>query len=626
MASYNPDVLEKENKKVVLLGNEAIARGAVEAGLGFCACYPGTPSSEVSITLQTVAKEAGFYFEWSTNEKVAFEACAGAAWSGVRSLTAMKHFGLNVASDSVLPVVYTGVRAGMILMVADDPQGHSSAQSEQDTRYFARMGNMPVIEPSNTQECKDFTVKAFEISEKYEIPVFLRTTTMVSHSTGTVKLGKIVKPKTRGFFAKSHEKYCNIGPNLQKLHANLLKKLEDIENEYSSKLNFVEGGGKIGIITSGISYEYVKELGSLPSVRIAKLSLTYPFPKKFVAEFLKGLEKVIVVEELEPFVEDYVRGIAKDVNPNVEIHGKDIMPRVGEYNPDIVKNALAPFLKIKKDDFTEHEKNLEKIKLPVRKPVLCPGCPHRSTFYAVKKILGKDVIWAGDVGCYALGVFEPFEMQDFLISMGASLGISQGIGKVSNQKIVAFIGDSTFFHASMPPLVNLKYNDPKPIVIVLDNGVTAMTGHQPHPGSGITGMGEKCVPIKIEDIVKSFGIDVRVVNAYSQNELQSAVKEFSEKNELGVIVSRGLCRLVMKKMLKSQGGEFTKFYIDPKKCVKCLECVQKFACPAIMKEGNKIYIREDICLGCGVCSQICPKGAIKPIAAKPKPKKDKKVK
>jgi len=611
----NPDVLERENKGVVLLGNEAIARGALEAGLGFSACYPGTPSSEVGMTLSDVAKKVGFYFEWSTNEKVAFEACTGAAYSGVRSLTAMKHFGLNVASDSVFPVVFTGVKAGMVLMVADDPFGHSSAQSEQDTRFYARMGKIPMLEPSNAQEAKDFTKLAFEISEKYEIPVILRTTTLVSHSAGTVKLGRIKKPKTRGKFVKDYDRFYNIRPNLQKLHLKLIKKLESIEKEYEN-LNTVEGNGKIGIITSGVSYQYVKELG-LRGVKIAKLNLTHPISKNFIKNFVKNLEKLIVVEELEPVVENFVRVVAKDVNPRVEIYGKNILPRVGEYTPDIILEALAPVLKIKKPDFSKHEMNLKKIKLPVRKPVMCPGCPHRSTFYAVKKVLGENVVWAGDIGCYVLGIFEPFKMQDFVISMGASMGVTHGIEKVSNQKAVIFIGDSTFFHAGMPGLVNLKYNDPKPIVVVMDNGITAMTGHQPHPGSGFTGMGEKCIPIKIEDVVRSFGIkNVKTVNAFNQRELQKTIREFSKSNELSVIISSGMCRLLAKSILRRKGKFFAKFQIDPNKCKKCLSCIEKFACPAIIKKGDRVYIKEDMCWGCGVCSQICPQGAIIPVRRK----------
>jgi indolepyruvate ferredoxin oxidoreductase alpha subunit len=517
-----------------------------------------------------------------------------------------------VASDSIFPVIYTGVKGGMVLVVADDPFGHSSAQSEQDTRYYSRMGNIPTIEPSNAQECKDLTKKAFEISERHEIPVMLRTTTMVGHAIGTVGMGKIPKPKTRGRFVKDLKRFYNVRPNLQRLHENVLSKLEKIESRYSG-LNSVEGKGTVGIITSGVSYEYIKELNP-ESVKIAKLTLTYPISKKFISDFLKGLDTVIVVEELEPVVENFVREIAKDVNPKVRIHGKDILPRVGEFNCDIILNAIAPILKIRKPDFREHEKRLKGVKIPTRRPVMCPGCPHRSTFYALKKVLGDDNVWAGDIGCYVLGIFEPFKMQDFVISMGSSMGITQGIQKVSDQRTVIFIGDSTFFHAGMPGLANLVHNDPKPIIIVMDNSVTAMTGHQPHPGTGITAMGDKKNPIRIENIAGSFGIkNIKVVSSYNQAALQAAVREVSKKNELGVIVSRGMCRLLMKRILRSKGKGFTPFQIDPKKCRECAVCINSFACPAIIREGKTFRINTEMCWGCGVCAQICPHRAIGPL-------------
>ena len=609
---FNPDLLEKEGKKVVILGNEAIARGAMEAGMGLCACYPGTPSSEVGIALSSVAKEAGFYFEWSTNEKVAVEVCTGAAFSGVRSLSAMKHFGLNVASDSLLPIAYTGVPGALVIMVADDPLGHSSAQTEQDTRFYARMGKIPMLEPSNAQEAKDYTKLAFDISAKYQLPVFLRTTTMVSHSVGTVKLGRMpAKIITRGKFVKDLERFNCIPPRLQKLHHALNKKLEQIEVAYEH-LNKAEGAGTTGILTNGVSYQYAKELG-LKGVRIGKIGMTYPISRKFVQGFIRNLKKLIVLEELEPVVESFVRMVAKDVNPSLEIHGKDILSRVGEYNPEIILQAIAPILKIKSPDFSAHDVHLKKVQLPVRKAVLCPGCPHRSTFYAVKKVMGEQTIWGGDIGCYVLGIQEPFKMQDFIISMGSSLGISHGIQKVSDQKVALFIGDSTFFHAGLSGLANTKVHGTKPLVVILDNGITAMTGHQPNPGSDFTGMGEKREPMKIEDIVKAFGIEnLKIVNAFSQKELQAAIKELTAKDDIGVLISRGLCRLYMRRLIRRQGGEFTKFQVAPDKCKKCLACVHQFACPAIMHEGNRVYIREDMCWGCGVCAQICPTGAILP--------------
>lgn len=619
---YNPDVLERTGKKVVLLGNEAIVRGALEAGLGFSACYPGTPSSEVGLTFADIAKKVGFYFEWSTNEKVAFEACAGAAFCGVRALTAMKHFGLNVASDSVFPVAYVGVHGGLVINVADDPFGHSSGQSEEDTRRFARVGNIPMLEPSNTQECKDFTKIAFEMSEKYEIPVFLRTTTMVSHSAGTIRLGPVRKPKTRGKFVKDFERYYCIRPILQKMHGNILKKLDRIEKDYS-KLNKVEGSdgnlkSRVGILTSGVSYQYVKEL-NLKNVKIGKLGLTYPISRKFITGFIKNLDTIIVLEELEPVVEDFVREIAKDVNPKLKIYGKNILPRISEYSTELIRERIAPILKIKKPEFSEQDAKLKKLKpkLPTRKAVMCPGCPHRSTFYAVKKVLGENVVWAGDIGCYILGIFEPFKMQDFILSMGASLGVTHGIRKVSDQKVVVFIGDSTFFHAGMPGLANIKYNDPKVLVVVMDNNITAMTGHQPHPGTGFSAIGEPKEIIKIEDVVKSFGIkNVKVVNAYNQKELQAAVKELDSKPGVSVLVSRGMCRLLMKKMLKRQGKTFPVFQIQPGKNLDVY--LDKFACPAFIKKNGRYEINPDMCWGCTVCSQITPPGAIKPTVAKTK--------
>ena len=342
------DVLEKPGKKVVLLGNAAIARGAIEAGVGLVAAYPGTPSSEVPATLASIAKECGFYFEYSSNEKIAFETAAGAAWSGVRALTAMKHFGLNVASDSVSPVAYAGVKAGFVVMIADDPYGWSSAQSEQDSRYFARMMKVPVIEPSDPQECLDFTKLAFEISEEFEIPIILRTTTKISHSIGTVKLGKIKKGKTKGTFVKDPTRYYNIRPNLQKLHIAIDEKLNKMEKRYGFKLNRIfKGNGNTGIITSGVSYEYVKEICRLLKINppIAKIVLTYPSPSKFIRNFIKNKKTVLVLEELDPILENEIKVLAKEINPKLIVHGKDILPAYGEYNIEVLMPAFEKIFK-----------------------------------------------------------------------------------------------------------------------------------------------------------------------------------------------------------------------------------------------------------------------------------------
>lgn len=616
------DILEKSGKKVVLLGNDAIARGALEAGIGLAASYPGTPSSEVPLTLSRVAKECGFFFEYSTNEKVAFETAAGAAWSGVRAMTIMKHFGLNVASDSVSPVAYIGVKAGYVVVVADDPEGWSSAQSEQDTRYFTRMIKMPMIEPTNPQECLELTKFAFELSEEFEIPVFLRTTTKVNHSIGTVELGEIKKPKTKGKFVKDLSRYYNIRPSLQKLHKQIDEKLKNIEKKYGSKLNKVfKGKGNIGVITSGVSFDYAIEVCKLLGINppIAKLTLTYPTPATFLKNFIKDKKAILVLEELDPIIENDVERLAKEANPKLVIHGKDILHTYGEYNLERMMPAFEKVFKKKfKIDFKSHKNKVDAALkgLPPRKPVFCPGCPHRSTFYAVKSVFGEDAVYPGDIGCYILGVFEPYQMQDFMISMGSGVGIAHGISKVSDQDIVVFMGDSTFFHAGIAGIVNLKFNDGRtPLVVVMDNSITAMTGHQPHPGSGITGMGEIVQPIKVDEIAKAIGAEVRVVNAFNQKQIIDTLKELKNVKGLRVLVSRGECRLLTKRKFRKKGLSFTKFTIDQEKCIKCGICTDKFACAAIKKtkQGkDELYeIESDLCWGCSVCMQVCPHKAIR---------------
>ncbi len=615
------EVLGRPGEKVVLLGNEAIARGAVEAGIGVAAAYPGTPSSEVPMVLASVADEVGFYFEYSTNEKVAFETAAGAAWCGVRAITAMKHFGLNVASDSVLPVVYTGVRSGLVVMVADDPSGWSSAQSEQDTRYYARLARMPMIEPSNPQECLDYTKLAFDISEEFEIPVFLRTTTKVSHSIGTVELGEIREPKTRGEFRKDPGRFYSIRPRLQELHGRVDDKLGRIEEKYGQRLNQVyPGEGNIGIIALGVGFEYCRE-GLLQlglTTPIAKIGMTHPMSEEFITGFIEDKEAVLILEELEPIIEDFVKQVAKDVNPKLVVHGKDMLPRSGEYNLETILPVLGEvFGKKPEVDFKAHERQVREAErgLPPRKPVLCPGCPHRSTFYAVKEVFGDRAVYAGDIGCYILGIFEPIEMQDFVISMGASAGLAHGITRVSDQDVVVFMGDSTFFHSGLPPLVNYSFNAKRsPLVVVMDNAITAMTGHQPHPGSGFTGMGEKVKPVKIEDVIKGFGAKVRVVGAFNQRKLIEALEELREIEGPRVLVARGECRLLTRRRLKSKGIPIVKYVIDAdqwKVHEDLEEIAEQFACPAFMQgEESGYYIDLDLCWGCGVCKQIFPVGVV----------------
>jgi len=611
-------VLSDKQDKVLLLGNEAIVRGALESGIGLVATYPGTPSSEIGDTFADIAKDAGIYFEYSTNEKVALEVAAGAALSGVRSMVFFKHFGLNVACESLFPLAYAGVKAGMVVLVADDPQGWSSGQSEEDSRPFARIAHLPLLEPSNAQECKDFVKMAFELSEKFKIPVMIRTTTRVAHMRSVVKLGKIVKGKTKGRFIKDIA-LRNFPPYLIDVHKEIHEKLEELKNvSEKSDINFISNNkkSKLGVIVSGVSYDYVMD--SMDDLKIKlpilRIGFTYPTPDKKIKDFIKNFKKVLVVEELEPIIEERIHVLAKEVNSKLIIYGKSHLPNVGEYNEALVLEALSKITGKKFSmNLIAHCEKCKELKVARRPPILCPGCPHRATFYAAKVATeGMDVVYGGDVGCYILGINKPLETQDFVFSMGASEGIVHGIRKSTDQKAIAFLGDSTFFHAGMPGMVNTVFNKSNPLIIVLDNRITAMTGHQPNPGVGITAMGEETKAIVIEDVVKSFGIEnVKVIDPFNVNEMINTIKEFLNSNKLSVIVAKRECQLLAMRKKKAQGIKTVKFEIDQSKCQHIGICLNKLACPAIYKEGNNYKIDKDICTGCAVCAQVCPAKAIR---------------
>ncbi len=538
-------LLNKPGEKVILLGNEAIVRGALEEGVNFVSTYPGTPASEIGNTFFKIAKEAGVYFEFSTNEKVALEAGIGASFSGLKTLVAMKNFGLNVALDALLPFLYTGTKGPTVIIVADDPSCHSSAQSEENSRFVAEAAHIPVLEPADPQECKDFVKLAFQISEKFNIPVIIRTTTRVAHQKMPVVLGEIKTSKDnvqKGKFVKDVKRFVTLPPRVLEMKNELLDKIETIREVSESRLKLESSNQKAGIITSGISYLYTME--ALEELNIAlpvlKLDFFYPLAEKKIKDFIGKLEKVLIVEELEPYLEKEVARLAKEVNCNLEVMGKELLPITGELRPEIVTQALAKFANLKQ----EAQYNKLNIPVPKRSPQLCPGCPYWLVVSAIKKAVDvNEVIFGGEIGCYMLFGNSPVNLQDYLSCMGSSVGIAHGIKKATGQKLITFVGDSSFFHAGIPALINAVNNRSNPLVIILDNQTTAMTGHQPHPGAPVVPNG-----IKIENIVQACGVkNLKVIDPINQEEFIKTIKEFLEKPDVSVIISRRPCKFVVKK-------------------------------------------------------------------------------
>ena len=555
-------LLNNPGEKIILLGNEAVVRGALEAGVNFVSTYPGTPASEIGNVFYKISKKAGVYFEFSTNEKVAMEAAAGASLTGLRSLCAMKHFGLNIASDFLFTLAYTGVRGGMVILVADDPSCWSSAQSEQDSRYLLKTSHLPVLEPSTPQESKDFTILAFELSEKFNIPVILRHTTRTSHQSAPVVLGKIEQREKNPIFIKNPHQFSTMPPRVLEQKKELLKKIEKIrELAEKSPANYESKRitNKLGVIASGISYLYVmealRELGL--KIPVLKLGFIQPLAKKKIQKFLKKIKKVLVVEELDPFLEKEIKAIAQEIGWQGKVFGKEtkgiLLPKAGELKPEYVSMTIANLVDKKtKFNYLAHLRKFEKFKIPSRPAILCPGCPYWFVISAIKKVIDpREVIFGGEIGCYMIFGHKAINLQDYLYCMGSSVSVAHGISKGSRgrQKVIVFVGDSSFFHAGIPALINSVFNKSNPLIIILDNQTTAMTGHQPHPGVGRGPEEDGVEAIKIEEIVKGLGIkNWRVVDpVVNQEEFKNTLREFLEKKEVSVIIARHICALLEKR-------------------------------------------------------------------------------
>lgn len=598
--------------KKFVMGNEAIGLGAVKASVKVVSGYPGTPSTEV---LETVAKHnpGDIHVEWSTNEKSALEVAAGAAYTGARSMVTMKQVGLNVASDPLMSLAYIGVKGGMVIVVADDP-GPISSQTEQDTRHFAQFSKLPVFDPASPEEAYEMIEDAFEYSEKFHTPVIFRPTTRVCHGCASVEIKERNEMKEAEGFIKDSSKWV-IFPRLSyQNHLMIEKRLPEMGEIFSSyRFNTLTGKGKKGIITGGISYEYVREvLGDDEEVKILRVATPHPFPEKLALEFMDGLDEVIAVEELDPVLEKELLMLCGKHHLSVTVRGKltGDVKCAGENSVQSVCQSLEQFLSVKPGTLNgnpQNNGNEQMPELPIRPPVLCAGCSHRASFYAVKRAMeGQEAVFCGDIGCYTLGNAKPLDMVDTCLCMGAGITVAQGISHVEpDKKYFSFTGDSTFFASGITGLVNAVYNQADLTAVILDNSTTAMTGHQPHPGTGKTMMGDVVEKISIEKVLHGIGIEeVVTVNPLELDKAIRTVKDISEKKGVKAVIFRSPCIALLK------SNERKTLKIDTDKCVHCQECIKEIGCPALVLRGDVVSIDESLCTGCGLCTQVCSIHAI----------------
>ncbi len=633
------DVIARDKEKAFLFCNEAIVRGALEADVKVVAFYPGSPVSEILDTFFEISDDFNIKMEVATNEKVALEIVAGASMGGQRSLTAMKSVGLNVASDTFFSLGYTGVNKGCVLVFADDPYCHSS-QSEEDGRFFGRYAYIPMLEPTDPVEAKEMVKWAFELSEKHQTIVLVRTTTRINHQSTIVPLAPLNRtPFEKSSFRAFNKKYSTVGAKARELKLKLLEKVKIIESEFNdSPFNKEhEGTSKVGIITSGISYNYVLEATQKLNINppILKIGTTYPLPRTLINTFIKDLEKLIIVEELSPYLELQVKALAKDVNPNVEIIGKEsgAFSEAFEYNVPIVMKALNDAFKLDSklayDQILQTASNLKTI-LPVRIPVFCPGCPHRATFWALQRaISGKsnNIAFINDIGCYSMlllnkDIYFKVNADDLMLAMGATLGAGSGISLASEEKVISVIGDSTFFHAGLPGMINICNNNENVLIMIVDNSVTAMTGQQPNPGTGYGPGNNPKNKIQIEDVLKGIGFqNITVIECFDTKNAIAPLKQAFEQPGPRIVISRGPCALWNDRNKRKRGEKIQPFHVDWQICRKCHTCMKDFYCPAISMESefkeytddqNKVWkgysshISAELCDGCGVCSILCP--------------------
>jgi indolepyruvate ferredoxin oxidoreductase alpha subunit len=621
---------DSPGERIILMGNEALARGMLEAGVIIAAGYPGTPSSEILATLAEMAKfHPHLKLEWSINEKVGFEVAYGGSMANVRSVACMKHVGVNVASDAFMTACYAGARGGMVLISADDPNCFSS-QNEQDNRYYGLHALVPVFEPSTPQEAKDMIKYAFDFSEKFQSLVLFRTTTRLNHGRGDVILGEINKINRDNSFDWDRSRWVCLPSHSRVLRIRLLERLEDI-TEFADQFPFNNlsiskeriKGVRYGFVAAGVPHAHLidalNHFNIREKVSILKLGLVYPPPKMLIKEFFKNVDEILVIEELEPFLENILKQIAYEegISKEVIIHGKDYFPQNGEFPSELYLDVLARFMDL---DFEKHTVPEDMIIIPPRLPILCPGCSHRATFYALKKVEKKmrtKFVNSSDIGCYTLAVYKPLEGLDTEICMGGSIGLANGISKVQSKEnpVLAILGDSTFFHSGIPGLINAVYNQNDMLVVILDNRSTSMTGFQDNPGTGIKITKELGTRVILEDLVKGCGVKTENIWVEDSNDISSMIKKLEEAvNAKGVrvFISRHICSLLEVNELRKRQITPPIVKVNSEKCTGCLICVNQFGCPAIMfdDENKKAFIDQSTCRGCETCIEVCPSSAI----------------
>lgn len=604
----NHPLLAPEGSKQLLLGNEAIVRGALEAGVTIVTCYPGTPSSEVPDTFRRIKDCGRFTLEYSTNEKVAMEVAAGAALGGAMTLVTMKHVGVNVAADPLMTMTYTGLPGGLVVMSADDPGCHSS-QNEQDNRTYARFAGMPCFEPATAQECKDMAKEAFFLARESQQPVLLRTTTRVSHLRGPVLFGPLPEPAALVPFERDRRRFVSLPAVARVRHKALVANLEAVRTQVEhSPFNTVSGSGDIGIVASGISRAYLHDVllehGWQDTVRVFDFGMTWPLPEKALEVFMRQVKTLVVLEEGEPLVEQALNALAHKLSLPVKILGKqEPLSPYGEYSTLLIRDAIAPLL----GKSATPACGVNCMELPQRPPNLCPGCAHRSVFYAVRKLFGDDAFYSTDIGCYTLGILPPLGAADFLFCMGSSISGGCGFARSSGKPTVAFIGDSTFFHSGMTGLVNAVFNRHNLLVVILDNGTTAMTGHQPNPGVDQSVLGDGCVHLDIESVVRGCGVSrVAKVRGYNQKNIQKILMEMKDEAGVRVLIVEEPCVLFARRTLKKARTQRA-FVAEQDDSAR--QCLETLACPAFRcdaDKGGEMSVDQDLCAGCMVCMQLSP--------------------